>query len=52
MPPDTRDPGVLLTYLMHMSEKVGTRLRRHCLQARTFAIGLRTAEGWPRIMSS
>jgi DNA polymerase-4 len=46
MPPDTRDPEVLLTYLMHMSEKVGTRLRRHHLQARTFAIGLRTTEGW------
>jgi len=46
MPPDTRDPDVLLTYLMHMSEKVGARLRRHCLQARTFAIGLRTADGW------
>ena len=46
MPPDTRDPDVLLTYLMHMSEKVGARLRRHCLQARTFSIGLRTADGW------
>jgi DNA polymerase-4 len=46
VPPDTRDVNVLLTYLMHMSEKVGTRLRRHRLQARTFAIGLRTAEGW------
>ena len=46
VPPDTRDSRVLLTYLMHMSEKVGTRLRRHHLQARTFSIGLRTAEGW------
>jgi DNA polymerase-4 len=46
MPPNTRDPDVLLTYLMHMSEKVGTRLRRHHLQARTFSIGLRTTEGW------
>ena len=46
MPPDTRDLGVLLTYLMHMSEKVGARLRRHHLQARTFSIGLRTTEGW------
>ena len=46
MPPDTRDIEVLLTYLMHMSEKVGARLRRHRLQARTFAIGLRMAEGW------
>jgi DNA polymerase-4 len=46
VPPDTRDTEVLLTYLMHMSEKVGTRLRRHRLQARTFSIGLRTIEGW------
>ena len=29
-----------------MSEKVGTRLRRHDLQATTFFIGLRTSEGW------
>ena len=46
VPPDTRDNEVLLTYLLHMSEKVGTRLRRHHLQARTFAIGLRTVDGW------
>ncbi len=46
VPPDTRDNEVLLTYLLHMSEKVGTRLRRHHLQARTFAIGLRTLDGW------
>jgi DNA polymerase-4 len=29
VPPDTRDAGVLLTYLLHMSTKVGARLRRH-----------------------
>ena len=46
VPPDTRDSQVLLTYLLHMSEKVGTRLRRHHLQARTFGIGLRTIDGW------
>ena len=46
VPPDTRDPEVLLTYLLHMGTKVGTRLRRHRLQARTFFIGLRTAAGW------
>jgi DNA polymerase-4 len=46
VPPDTRDSEVLLTYLLHMSEKVGTRLRRHHLQARTFAIGLRTVDDW------
>ena len=46
VPPDTRDREVLLTYLLHMSEKVGARLRRHRLQALTFFIGLRTAGGW------
>jgi DNA polymerase-4 len=37
---------LLLTWLLHMSEKVGTRLRRHHLQALTFYIGLRTDSGW------
>jgi len=46
VPPNTRDREVLLTYLLHMSEKVGARLRRHGLQATTFFIGLRTVEGW------
>jgi DNA polymerase-4 len=46
VPPDTRDREVLLTYLLHMSEKVGARLRRHGLQATTFFIGLRTVGGW------
>jgi DNA polymerase-4 len=46
VPPNTRDSGVLLTYLMHMSTKVGARLRRHRLQAQSFAIGLRADEGW------
>ncbi|MGB5260867.1 MAG: DNA polymerase IV [Gammaproteobacteria bacterium] len=46
LPPGTRDPELLQTWLLHMSEKVGTRLRRHGLQATTFFIGLRTSEGW------
>jgi DNA polymerase IV len=46
VPPDTRDANVLLTYLMHMSEKVGARLRRHQLKSVDFFIGLRTANGW------
>ncbi len=46
MPPDTRDRELLLTWLLHMSEKVGARLRRHHLQALTFYIGLRTNSGW------
>jgi len=46
LPPCTRDAGVLMTYLMHMSEKVGARLRRHRLKSLAFSIGLRTGEGW------
>ena len=46
LPPNTRDGAVLTTYLQHMSEKIGARLRRHGLQARTFQVGLRTADGW------
>jgi DNA polymerase-4 len=46
VPPDTRDAEVLLTYLLHMSEKLGARLRRHTLQARHFFIGLRCRGGW------
>lgn len=46
MPPDTRDRAVIRTYMQHMSHKVAARLRRHQLQAQTFFIGLRTAQGW------
>ena len=46
MPPDTRDVGVILTFLLHMSEKVAARLRRHRMQAQHFYIGLRTGDGW------
>jgi len=46
VPPGTRDRELLLTWLLHMSTKVGVRLRRHRLQAQTFFIGLRTADGW------
>jgi len=46
LPPGTRDRELLLTWLLHMSTKVGARLRRHRLQAQTFAIGLRTSHGW------
>ncbi len=46
MPPDTRDPQVLRVYLLHMSEKVGARLRRHAMVAQTFFIGLSLREGW------
>jgi DNA polymerase-4 len=46
MPPNTRDRATLLTYLQHMCSKVGTRMRRHEMQAKTFWIGLRTSDGW------
>ncbi|MGD8547776.1 MAG: DNA polymerase IV, partial [Thiohalophilus sp.] len=46
VPPDTRDREVLLTFLLHMSEKVGERLRRHDMQARQFFIGLLCKQGW------
>lgn len=46
MPPNTQDKQVLLLYLLHMSEKVACRLRRHSLQAQNFYIGLRCTDGW------
>jgi DNA polymerase-4 len=45
VPPGTRERDVLMTYLLHMSEKVGMRLRRHQMQARSFWIGL-LADDW------
>jgi DNA polymerase-4 len=46
MPPDTRSPDVLVMYLLHMSEKIAQRLRRHSLAAKSFSIGLLTRYGW------
>jgi DNA polymerase-4 len=46
MPPNTRERAVILTYLLHMSVKVAARLRRHTMVAQTFAIGLRSRDGW------
>ena len=46
MPPDTTHADIIQTYLLHMSEKVGSRLRRHQLEASHFLIGLRTRYGW------
>jgi len=46
MPPNTRNRDTLLTYLQHMCSKVGSRMRRHNMQAKTFWIGLRTNNGW------
>ncbi|MDT8283434.1 MAG: DNA polymerase IV [Gammaproteobacteria bacterium] len=46
MPPNTRDRSTILTYLQHMCSKVGTRMRQHNMQAKTFWIGLRCDAGW------
>ena len=45
-PPGTTDRDVILTWLEHMSFKVGTRLRRHAMTAERFFIGLRAKSGW------
>lgn len=46
MPPGTRAASVILTYLEHMSFKVGSRLRRHDMHAQSYFIGLRSYGGW------
>jgi DNA polymerase-4 len=47
MPPDTKDEKILMTFLQHMAEKVGYRLRQHNMQAQWFYIGVKSyAWGW------
>lgn len=46
VPPNTKDAELLLTYLLHMSEKVAARLRKHELQARKFFVGVLGPEAW------
>ena len=46
IPPDTKDKNIIMTYLLHMSEKVAARLRRHNLAAQHFSISLRTHDAW------
>lgn len=46
LPPNTHSREMILTYLLHMSEKLGSRLRRHQMEAQHFLIGLRTYQGW------
>ncbi len=46
MPPNTRNPRTIRTYLHHMCEKVAARLRRHDMEASRFHAGLRLADGW------
>ena len=33
-------------YLIHMAEKVASRLRKHSLTAQKYFIGLRSKDGW------
>lgn len=40
LPPQTKQPRLLYTYLLHMSEKLAARLRRHHLQAQCFWISV------------
>lgn len=46
IPPNTKDKNIILTYLLHMSEKVAARLRRYNLKAQHFSISLRTHDAW------
>lgn len=46
IPPNTIDKDIILTYLLHMSEKVAARLRRHNLKAQHFSINLRNSTEW------
>jgi DNA polymerase-4 len=46
VPPNTKDPQLLLTYLLHMSEKVAARLRKHDMQAGKFFVGVLGPEAW------
>lgn len=46
LPPNTQDRDTLVTYLTHMSEKVGQRLRKNKMEGQVFLIGLRKLDGW------
>jgi DNA polymerase-4 len=46
LPPGTHELEVILTFLQHMSEKVGTRLRRNNMEAQRLLIALKTEQGW------
>ncbi len=46
LPPATTEREILLTFFQHMSEKVGTRLRRHDMEAQRLLIAFKTEQGW------
>jgi DNA polymerase-4 len=52
MPPHTRSPQVIETYLMHMCEKLAARLRHHHYRAKHFFVGVRSYDfGWIGMVS-
>ena len=51
LPPDTRDLDTIRMYLMHMSHKLGERLRRNQLVAQKFLFALRLYRGWLKTTS-
>jgi len=46
MPPHTHDVRIIKTFLLHMSEKLASRLRQHNLQAKKYFVGLRLGPGF------
>ena len=46
IPPDTKDLEKIDLYLMHMSMKIGRRLRKYGYDAQNFSIGLMSRDGW------
>jgi len=46
IPPNTKDRKTLELFYLHMSEKVGARLRKHSLISQKYYIALYTEQGW------
>ena len=46
LPPNTRDPEVIRTYLLHMAHKLAARLRHNQLVAQQYLFALRLYRGW------
>ena len=46
IPPNTCDPEIVATYLLHMCFKVAARLRLYDFRSGHFLIGIRTQNGW------
>ncbi len=46
LPPNTKDKSIILSYIAHMADKVGKRLRSHDKQAQDFWFGIKTQNGW------